>query len=204
LPGTGDPPKPLARGTLALDGATSILTNPGRSVTARIRRIYDGAVREPDLLPVDPGWGRGSRRAVFVVLELDNTQLPVGVLEIHAGLPDEPARDVVVSEPDRELVGTTLRVPLWIDDTLFGVRRNDVDSFPGPRGRVIQQRLQLSVSSTAETARDVWVEERLRPFKRDVRGTPTKPVIDGDFARIKLTVPPHGTERVSYTIRYDL
>ncbi len=204
LPGTGDPPKPLARGVVALDGATAILTNPARSVPARLRRIYDGAVRERDQLPIDPGWGRESRRAVFVVLELDDTQLPIGVLEVHAGLPDEPVRDVMVSEPDRELVGTTLRVPLWIDDTLHGVRRNDVDTFPGPRGRVIQQRLQLSVSSTADTARDVWIEERLRPLKRDVRGTPAKPVIEGDIARTKLTVPPHGTERVSYTIHYDL
>ena len=83
-------------------------------------------------------------------------------------------------------------------------RGNDVESFQGVRGRVITQRIQLSVANSSDEPREVWVEERLRPNgRREVRGAPAKPAIIGDVARTKLVIPPRGTERVTYSLRYD-
>jgi hypothetical protein len=70
-PGGDPPPRELVRGSVALDGGTAVIAIPPREVTARMLRIYDGAVRRPDgPEPRDPRWGRDSHSAVWVWLEL--------------------------------------------------------------------------------------------------------------------------------------
>src|SRR5205823_5437011 len=70
VPGTEQPLRIVAHSTMALDGATTAIAMRARTVPARLRRIYDGAVHDRDLPPTEPSWGRESRRAVWVVLEL--------------------------------------------------------------------------------------------------------------------------------------
>ena len=200
LPGGGEPPHEVAHGTVVLDGGTAVLTIPPRTVGAKLRRVFDGAVRDRDTPATDPAWGNESRRAVWVWLELEGTMLASGPVRVH--LEGDPPRDVVVSSIDRERLGKTTRLPLWVDDALHGARRHWIER----SAQRLVQRFQLSVSNASDAPREVWIEERLRPARRrDVtRAWPSKPVLTDDVARTKLVVPAGGTERINYTLTYEL
>jgi len=206
MPGVEVPMRVVGTSTLALDGSVAVVANPDRRAPAQLRTVYDGAIRDrDDSDPREPSWGVESRRTVWVVLDLDIDDLPSGPIEVHAGMPGEPARDVVVTQLDRDQLGPTLQVPLWLDETLHGTRRDDVSTREGPHGRIIVQRIQLMVANASDVPREVWIDERLRPgLRREVRGTPIAPTIVGDTARVKVVVPPRGDERTVFTLRYEL
>ena len=68
LPGAGEPPRELARGTITLDGGVAVLALPAREVSARLVRVYEGMVRHAGVDAADPGWGRDSQHSVVVAL----------------------------------------------------------------------------------------------------------------------------------------
>jgi hypothetical protein len=201
VPGAEEPPHEVAHGTVQLDGGTAVLAIPARTVAASLRRIYDGAVRDRDTLPTDMAWGRESRRAVWMWLELPHVTLSSGGVRAHVETPGEPTRDLVVSTVDRELVGTTLRLPLWVDDQLLGSRRHFLER---DTDKAFSQRFELAVASTAAVPREVWIEERLRPARSRAiaRAWPAKPVVEAGIARFKLTVAPGATQRLGFTVDY--
>jgi hypothetical protein len=203
LPGSTEPPREVAHGTVVLDGGTALLSLPPRTVPARLRRVFDGAIREREVAPTDATWGKESQRAVWMWLELDDARLPPGPVRVHVELAGEPARDAIVPVAARERHQTTLRLPLWVDEALQGVRRRWLDRADGAS---VAERFQLSVSNASDAPREVWIEEHLRPAKHRelVRASPTKPVLAGGVARSKLVVPPRSTEQITYTIKSEL
>ena len=201
LPGADKPAVELARGSLVLDGSTSVLGAPPRDVPARIRRVFDGAIRSGVGDANDPSWGRDSVHAVWVWLELDGTSLSPGVTHAYLELPGEPQREIDVPAAGREDTAAGTRLPLWIDDQLRGIRNRSVS---GADGASLADRFTVSVSNLGTEPREVWIEEKLRPAKRRTitTGWPTKPVLGADVARTKVTVKPGGTERAGYVIAY--
>jgi hypothetical protein len=201
MPGGEKPPVALARGSLALDGSTSVLGAPPREIPARVRRVYDGATRTGVGDATDPTWGRDSVHAVWVWLELDGAMLSPGPTHAHLELPGEPVRDIDVPSAGRQHAAGGTRLPLWIDDQLRGLRTRTV---VGADGSSLVDRFAVSISSTAAEPREVWIEEKLRPAKRRAltAGWPTKPVLGTDIARTKVTVKAGGVARVGYAIEY--
>jgi hypothetical protein len=191
------------RGTITLDGSTSILALPEREAPARLRRVYDGAVLAGDpVKPTDVMWGKESRTAVWVQLELDGVRLSRGPTHVHVELPGEAPRDSDVPAEVPERLGEVLRIPLWIDHELFGMRRRTLDF---ASRAAISDRVELAVASSSDAPRDVWIEERLRPVRgRQIRlplGAP--PAIIGDIARVKVVIRPGATERLVYHVDYN-
>ncbi|MEO8704621.1 MAG: hypothetical protein ABI867_31490 [Kofleriaceae bacterium] len=201
MPGAEEPPHEVAHGTVTLDGGTAVLAIPTQIVPATLRRIYDGAIRDHDTPATDMTWGRESKRAVWTWLELEQVKLSGGGVRVHIALPDERETDIIVSTIDREVIGKLLRLPLWVDDQLNGARRHWLER---ETDKAFSQRFELSVSNAGDTPREVWIEERLRPARRRTiqRAWPTTPVIENGIARVKVTVAPHGTERVGFAIDY--
>ena len=201
LPGGDKPALELARGTLALDGSTSVLGAPPRETPARIRRVYDGATRTGVGDATDPTWGRDSVHAVWVWLELDGATLSPGPTHAHLELPGEATRDIEVPSSGRQHTSSGTRLPLWIDDQLRGLRTRTV---VGADGASLVDRFMVSISSTAAEPREVWIEEKLRPAKRRTlkAGWPTKPALGAEVARTKVQVKPGGVERIGYAIEY--
>ncbi len=74
LPGAGDPPREVGRGAMTLDGGTVVLAPPPREVPARLVHVYDGMARSA-AAQTDVAWGKDSRHAVRVLLELDGEPL---------------------------------------------------------------------------------------------------------------------------------
>lgn len=201
LPGADKPPVLLARGSLALDGSTSVLGAPPRDVPARVRRVFDGAIRNGVGDANDPSWGRDSVHAVWVWLELDGASLSPGPTHAYLELPGEPQREIDVPSAGREDTKAGTRLPLWIDDQFRGVRNRSV---AGADGASLADRFAVTVSNLGTLPREVWIEERLRPARQRTitAGWPTKPALGAGVARTKVTVKPGGTERVSYVIAY--
>jgi len=137
-----------------------------------------------------------------VWLELDRTALAPGPAHVHVELADQPIRDIEVPALGRRTVAGALGLPLWIDDELRGRR----DRWSQPRGSAaIVDRFAISVANLGTAARDVWIEEMLRPGrKRTVRHAwPAAPVVLETIARLKLTVAPGKIERCGFEIDYD-
>ncbi|MBA3461992.1 MAG: hypothetical protein H0T46_18680 [Deltaproteobacteria bacterium] len=201
VPGGDKPALELARGSLALDGSTSVLGAPPRETPARVRRVYDGATRTGVGDASDPTWGRDSVQAVWVWLELEGATLSPGPTHAHLELPGETIRDIDVPSAGRQHTRTGTRLPLWIDDQLRGLRTRAV---VGSDGASLTDRFMVSISSTAAEPREVWIEEKLRPAKRRTlkAGWPTKPLLGADTARTKVLVKPGGVERLGYSIEY--
>jgi hypothetical protein len=201
LPGADEPAREVAHGTVVLDGGTAVLTIPTRVVAAKLRRVFDGAVRDRDMPATDLAWGKDSRRAVWVWLELEDTTLSTGPVRAHVALAGEPVRDLVVSAIDHERIGDVLRIPMWVDDTLFGVRRHWIDRTDD---KTFSQRFELAVSNAGDVPREVWIEERLRPARRReiTRAWPGKPAVRDGIVRSKVVVTPRGTERTGFTVAY--
>jgi hypothetical protein len=202
-PGAEVAPRPIARGTISLDGTHAVFANPPRSVPARLRYVYDGAIRDPQIAVTDVAWGRESRRTVGAVLELEGVPLPIGHVDVEVS-DDSARRTAIVPPREREVIGKMLRLGLWTDEGLHGVRRNVVETYQLPDGKVIKQRLQLSVANASDVPREVWIEERLRPkAKHQIENAPAAQTIVDGIARSKLTVEPKGTATIDFTITYS-
>lgn len=201
LPGGVKAPEPIGRGGIQLDGSTAVLAAAPREIRAQLRWIYDGAVRAGRGAETDAMWGRESVRAVWVWLELEEHALPPGAVHAHVEAPGEAIRDVQVPAGGRERIGAVVRLPLWIDDTLHGLRTRVV---MGADGASLADRFLISVANTGAEAREVWVEERLRTTKRRTlrSGWPTKPTLGHGRARTKLVIKPGAMERTGYVIEY--
>ncbi|HEU0037340.1 MAG TPA: hypothetical protein VFQ53_42310 [Kofleriaceae bacterium] len=203
LPGSRDVPRELVRGTVALDGSTAVLSLPARAVAARVRRVYDGAVREPASSTMDLDWGKESRSQVWLWLELDAALSagPVHAILTGAGL-DRGETTITAEQREPVTVRGATRLPLWIDDAVHGVRTRLSRQVSGSPPLVID-RVQLSISNSADTPREVWLEEHLRDRQHKiVQATPAPPTITGTIARIAVTVPPHGHETATFTVQY--
>lgn len=208
--GSGDarggdhPPREIARGTVALDGGTAVLALAPRAVDARLRRIYDGAVRRPDRPdPRDPRWGRDSHPAVWVWLELGElAALPPGPVHAHVELAGEPVRDIDVPAAGRRRSGGALRLPLWIDEALHGKRDRWTEASDDA---VLSDRFLVSVANRGDAPREVWIEEALRPASRRTiaHAWPRSPELGRHRLRMKLTVAPGAVERAGFAIDYE-
>ena len=202
LPGRDEPPKQIASGTVKLDGTAAKLELPARSTRASLVTIFDGAVPDETTAITDPSWNRESRRLVWTWVELADTTLAAGVLRVKAELPGDEPRELIIASSDRERLGTALRIPLWTEETLVGLRKHFLDQFTD---RSFTQRFELSVTNIGHEPRDVWIEERLRPIRGRtiLRTSPGRePAIVHDALRVKVTVPPGRTERTGFTISY--
>jgi hypothetical protein len=209
-PGGEQAPRAISHGTVVLDGGTALLVDPERSLRGHVRTVYDGAIRDPSLPATDPAWGRESRRTVQAMLDLEEAsaggvaRLPPGAFDVRVVAPSG-TRDVVVAPTSTEQLGRTLRLPLWPDDSLHGVRRSFADTYGDPGSRKLVQRIQLSVANASDEPRAVWIEERLRPARRrEITGVDPRPIVADGVARVQVTVPPRGTQQLQLVIGYDL
>jgi hypothetical protein len=69
---------------------------------------------------------------------------------------------------------------------------------------VISERFAVSIANTGDTAREVWIEELLRPAPRRsvIRAWPGPAELGRRRVRIKLAVAPGAIERAGFTISY--
>lgn len=204
VPGDQTPPRELARASVVLDGSTAIVALPTRSIPARLRYVYDGIKLDDsdDIKPSDIVWGRESRQQVWLWLELADAKLARGAVRAHVALPDAPARDVAIAAELRQNTADHARYPLWIDDDLLGTRRRIIERADGA---TITDRISLTIANRGTTAREVWIEERLRASKRRTiaQSWPARPQFSKDRARTKLVLAPGTTERLGFTIDYE-
>ena len=202
VPGGTHPPREIARGQVALDGAFAVLGAPPRDVPAQLRRVYDGVLPSREAAPSDALWGRDSAQAIWVWLELPHVALAPGPVRVHVDVPGEAIRDVVVPAAGRRDAPRAVELPLWVDGDLHGMRQRFGDYASGAQ---LAERLLLSVANLGDTPRDVWIEERLRPARRhDLERTwPGKLAPAGDVVRTKVTIAPHKIERVAFTVAYE-
>jgi len=204
IPGGERPPTLVARGAIALDGSTSVISVAPRQVPARLRRVYDGAVAPAaDASATDPNWGTQSVASVWLWLELPGVQLASGAFRVHVELAVEGGRrDSEVPSSARQQSDAGVRIPLWIDPDLRGYRQKTL--FPGD-ATGLTERLVLSVANTGTVTREVWIEEHLRPARRRViKGAfPKKPALRGDLLRNHVDIKPAKVERVGYVVEYD-
>jgi hypothetical protein len=192
-PGGAQAPRELARGTIVLDGSTSVLLSPPRELPVRLRRVYDGTFRN----------GRDSTQAIWVWLEVDGLRLAPGPLHAHVEVPGEPIRDVEVPADGREQTRERFRAPLWIDEQLRGQRTRTT---PIANAEHIVDRFQISVANAGGTPREVWIEEHLRDARQHqiVQAWPLAPAIARDRVQQKLVVPAGAIARASFTLAYGL
>jgi hypothetical protein len=201
LPGDETPPRALATDTVILDGSTSILAGAPRQVAAQLRTIYNGIDLEDDeAKPIDIVWGGASHHRVWQWLELE-AHLAPGPTRAHVDVAGR-ARDLEIEATSLEHGAKGTRIPLWIDEDLLGTRTRSVDRAGGV---TITDRLQLAVANLGEAPREVWIEEQLRMPKprRFVTGRARAQLV-GDRMRLVLSIPAGKTERVSFTVDYDL
>ena len=196
LPGGDRSPSPIARGEVVLDGTTTVLANPPISAPARLRVIYDGGVTSA-AAPTELAWRRDSRTAVVTVLELDGVALPAGQIDVHfSGI---ELRDATVAQRERERIGDTLRLQLDAVTALRGERRTTAEK----TGKLIEQRITLTVTNLSDDPKPVSIEERLRPgVKRTKLELPPVAKLVGDTVRADVVVPPHGNQRLEIKVTY--
>ena len=199
-PGGEHAPRELARGEVPLDGSIAVLGAPARVVPAHLRRIFDGAVPTPEVEPGATSWHAESTHAVWVWLELAGVELAAGGLRVHVdageGVHDVDAARAIPT-------GGALRIPLWPDPELSGVRERVADTEePGE----LVEHFTLSVANLGATPREVWIEEQVRPahHRRLTGARPAAPSVRGDVLRSPLQIAPRAIERVRYTVEYEL
>jgi len=192
-------PRELARADVALDGGSAVIALPVRQVAAHLRRIYTGALPSPEVDATTDSWHAESTHDVWVWLELALAELAPGKLAVHVELPGEPVRDVVV---EHAVAASTegLRVPLWTDAALSGVRQR-VTSGSDERA----EQLSLAVANLGAAPREVWIEEQARPgaHRRLIGAIPEPPTIHGDVLRSIVTVQPRAIAHVRYVVLYE-
>ena len=209
LPGGAEPPRELTRGTVTLDGGTSILQIPSREMPALLRRVFEGVGFGDD------GGEENSSNdtlSVWSTLEVPHLQLARGQTRVHVDLDGEDRWiDVPMQKDDRtadvtrdkKLDDEPLRIKLWIDSTLRGTRQRMILQNDGVH---MVEAVTLNMSNAGDAPREVWLEEHARPAKRRMieRAWPAKPSASGDRIRNKVVVKPGRVERVGYTLVYDL
>jgi hypothetical protein len=213
VPGGIEPPKEIIRGTVTLDGGTSVLVIPGREQPAQLRRVFEGLAfgesGEQDY--------NADTMSVWATLEVPNVKLVRGMTRVHVeldgedrwiDLPAPPMKSASDEVLDREAgidddADKPLRIKLWIDSDLRGARQRMIIDNDGER---MIEMIALSMSNTGDTEREVWLEEHARPAKkRSVeRAWPKKPSARGDTLRTKMIVKPRKIERAGYTLVYEL
>ncbi len=201
VPG-GEPPTLVARGSITLDGSTSVLVAAPIGTVATVRRVYAGA----NVAPTSAGstahaWGPDATSDVWVVLDLPNARLAPGEAYVHVAQPDEPERDVHVPIARHHLVANAVRFDLWSDGAMHAARERTNE---GPTELSLVDRLMFSISNEGETTREVWIEEPLRAVELAgiERSWPHKPEVVGELVREKVSIPPHALERVGFTLHY--
>jgi len=206
-PGDERLPIELARGPVTLDGSTAILATKLREVTAHLVRIYDGAVATPETDASDVSWNAESSHLVWVWIELARSTLSPGPIHARIALPDGAVREVDLPATLRApQLGAGLRLPLWSDEALIGMRLRRSDSEGSSQ---LTERVMLSISNLGEVARDVWVEEHARKAQHRTidHAWPNRPLVNavdgGDVVRQKLEVKPHAIVRAGYTVTYE-
>ncbi len=204
VPGGERTPREVARGQVELDGSTSVLAVPVREVASELRRVYEGAVvTAAD--STDAMWAHDSVQAVWVWLELAKLRLAPGPIRVHLELPGEGIRDLDVAPQSRKQADepdATLRLPLWVDESLRGARQRIIEYNDGVS---LTERFVFGVANTGDTAREVFVVEPLRKARRKKleKAWPQKPTPDRDTLRTKLDVRAGRMERAGYTMTYD-
>src|SRR5262249_1526139 len=123
----------------------------------------------PDVAQTDVSWAAGSQFDVWVWLELAGIDLVPGATHVHIELADEGERDLDVAATRGQH-----RLALWVDDRLRGQRERTPDASSGSS---FAEQVVLSVRNASEVAREVWIEEPIRPARRRrvERAWPTKP-----------------------------
>jgi hypothetical protein len=209
VPGGEHVPRELVRGDITLDGGTSVLVIPTRSVPAQLRRIYTGQLvgEDPEVDDLSPAWSGASLNAVWATLELPGTTLSPGNARVHVERQGEQQRWIDVppallarrDESDKK----PLRLSLWIDDTLRGAIARSVIENDGQR---MVESFAVSVTNIGDTPREVWIEAEARRAKRRriERPWPKKPTAAGDLVRSVVEVKPGRLERVGYLVVYEL
>jgi hypothetical protein len=204
MPGTQQPPREIARGPIVLDGGIAVLATPTRAVAAQLRWIYDGAVhRHGEVGPRDPRWQRESHPAVWVWLELRAPALAPGPVRAHVELPGEPVRDIDVPALGPRTLANALGLPLWVDDQLRGRR----DRWSQSReDATLVDRFAVSIANLGTSAREVWIDEALRPARRHTvrRVWPGDALEVKGMLRMKLMIPPGKIERGGFEVEYEL
>ena len=202
-PGATEAPREIARGTIVLDGSTSVLLAPPRELSVRLRRIYDGAFRHGGTSSSNLTWGSDSAQAIWVWLEVDGVRLAPGTLHAHVAVPGEPIRDVDVPADRREQTRERFRAPLWIDEQLRGQRTR---TSPTADAEHLVDRFEIAVANAGAAPREVWIEEHLRDARphQVVQAWPRAPAIARDRVQLKLVVAPGAIERTSFTLAYGL
>jgi hypothetical protein len=153
--------------------------------------------------PSDASWGAQSVSSVWLWLELPNVQLAPGAFRVRVELAVEGGRrDIEVASSSRQQTDAGLRIPLWVDPDLRGLRQKT--PFPGD-ATGLTERIVLSVANMGAVTREVWIEEHLRPARRRViKGAfPKKPALRGDILRNHVEIKPAKIERVGYVVEYD-
>lgn len=204
MPGGERTPREVARGQAELDGSTSVLAAGVREVASELRRVYEGAV-VTGTDSTDAMWAHDSVQAVWVWLELADLRLAAGPIRVHLELPGEGIRDLDIAPQNRKQADepdATLRLPLWVDESLRGSRQRIIEYNDGVS---LTERLVFGVANTGDTAREVFVVEPLRKARRKKldNAWPNKPTPDRDTLRTRLDVRAGRMERAGYTMTYD-
>jgi hypothetical protein len=210
VPGGEHLPRELVRGQITLDGGTSVLVIPTRSVPMQLRRIYTGQLvgeADPEVDELSPYWAGEGLNAVWATLELPGTTLSPGNARVHVDRVGEQQRWVDVApalltrrdDADKR----PLRLPLWVDDTLRGALVRSVVENDGQR---MVESFAVSVANVGDTPREVWIEAEARRAKRRrvERPWPKKPTASGDVVRSVVDVKPGKLERAGYLVVYEL
>lgn len=198
LPGSEQPVREVARGTIVLDGGTAVLAAPRRDVAAQLRWVYGGVTHGDD----DGDAPRTSQPAVWVWLELEDLVLAPGSVRAHVELAGQPIRDIDVPAAGGRQAAAALHLPLWIDDQLRAKRDHWLGSRADPS---VTDNVTVSIANTGAATRDVWIEEALNPARRRpvVRAWPSEPTVLKSRLRMKLTVPAGKLERARFEIAYE-
>jgi hypothetical protein len=205
VPGAEHPPQEVTRGSIELDGATAVLSVAPRDVAAELRRVFDGAIFSGEDSH-DVMWGKDSNQMVWVWLELASTKLAPGPVHVHVDLPAEGLHDIDVAPGSRKQeddASAPLRLPLRVDEDLRGMRARTVEYNDGG---TLAERLVFGIGNMGETAREVIIEEHLRPaaHRKIERAWPGKPVAAaGEILRSKVDAKPGRIARTGYTLEYQ-
>ena len=202
VPGADEPPREVVRGEIALDGSSTTLSLPPQHVTPTLRRIYDGAIRLDGVADTDPGWGATSQSSVWVWIELPGVHLAPGPVRVQLSATDTEVSYVDVPAIARVQNERVLRLPLWIDSTLRGLRQRLLD---GRTNAPLAERVNVTLINSGDAPAEVFVDEHVRtmPHRRVEHAWPVRPTFTGEVLRTKLVVPPGKTARCGYTIAYD-
>jgi hypothetical protein len=191
-PGGEHPPVEVGRGHVTLDGATAVIAVPPREVPAALRRV----------LRADNADSLGLAQPVWLWLDLPGARMPSGMLRVHVALPGEDLVEQDLPPAAAPPEDGELHFRLAVDTTLKGTRQRTSDYAEGAE---LAERFVMSVANTGAAAREVWIEETLRPSRRHTieRSLPAKLTAKHGVVSTRVVVQPGKVEHVAFTIAYD-